>query len=104
MNNDENTQLHGSIPCRAANLHLGAGCFSLIAIGHDFVRFLIGDAFIKCVVDHHHRRRPATGQAFDKFDRESAVRRGLGAMPRDVQAKLPANMFPQFMAAAQRAA
>ena len=73
----------------------------LFAIRHDLVCFRLRNPFVKIFVDHEHRGRAATGQALDKLDRKFAVLGGLQAVFRNVQTKFPADMIPQFMAAAQ---
>jgi hypothetical protein len=48
-----------------------------LAFAHDFVSSFAADAFVKIIIDHHHRRGATTGQAFHKLHGEFAVRCGL---------------------------
>ena len=76
---------------------------SLGPILQNFVRTLIGDAFIKRIVAHHHGRGAAACEAFYKFDGVFPVRRCLRSMGFMVEAEFVAKMLVQFAGASQRA-
>src|SRR5262245_38997879 len=76
---DSGSVCHGSNPCRAAKS---------FATSDDFVRLRVVDTFVKILVAHHHRRAAATGETFDKFNRELAVSRRLRAVRVSVEAEL----------------
>ena len=93
---DSGSVCHGSNPC--------SGSQFLICISRRIsLRLLLRDAFVKVLVAHHHRRGAAAGEAFDEFDRELSVLRGLQAVRVRIQPQLLAKMFVQFVRAAQRA-
>src|SRR5438876_11964892 len=76
--------------------------FCSLASAHNFIRVRLAHAFIKVVVAHQHRRRAATGQAFDELDGELAVLRRLQAMLVRIQAQLLATILVQLVAASER--
>ena len=64
---------------------------------HDLVRLLQAHPLVEIVVAHHHGRRPATGQAFDKFDSELAVLGRLRAVAMGIQSQLLAEVFVELV-------
>jgi hypothetical protein len=74
-----------------------------LAAPHNFIRFLVRNAFMKCVIAHHDRGGAAACQAFDKFDGVLAIFRALRAMHVGIQAKAFAEVLVQFVRTTQGA-
>src|SRR5678816_1676227 len=79
---DSESLCHGSNPCRSAN--------ASFALPQNLVRLRSRYAFVEILVAHHHRRGAATGEAFDKLDRETAVLRRLQAVRVGVESEFRA--------------
>jgi hypothetical protein len=76
----------------------------LLAPAEYLVRLLLSNTLVKGVVAHHDRRGAATGEAFDKLDRELPVLGRLRPVDMRVQAKLRAKVLVQFVGTTERAA
>jgi len=83
--------------------HLYKPGFFSLALQDDFIRLLRRNALVEILVDHHHRRGAATGQALDKFKRELAVLGRLRSVRGSIEAEFLAEMIAQRVAATKGA-